>query len=254
MSPPEQRARTLAALQDLLLAEAREKPLVIVYEDLHWADPTSLDFLSGFLAASRAAPLMVIATTRPGNQLEWTAHDGVTTLQIERLTARRFLLVCQRRGHRTRCRPFRRRRSRIVARTDGVPLFVEEMTRMMLGSPDRTRRGDLPESLSDLLTERLDRLGPARRLMQVSAVIGREFTPELLARVTNRRVEELGRVSRRSWLRGWSNAGRAASSVSARVDPGRCLWLAACAAATGTAWARRGVPDRRLPRGRRART
>jgi len=190
MSPPEQRARTLAALQDLLLAEAREKPLVIVYEDLHWADPTSLDFLSGFLAASRAAPLMVIATTRPGNQLEWTAHDGVTTLQIERLTAGDSSLFAEAIGRDAGLSAADV--SRIVARTDGVPLFVEEMTRMMLESPDRTRRGDLPESLSDLLTERLDRLGPARRLMQVSAVIGREFTPELLARVTNQLVEELG--------------------------------------------------------------
>ena len=189
MSPPEQRARTLATLQDLLLAQAREKPLVLVYEDLHWADPTSLDFLSGFLDAARTAPLMVIATTRPGHRLEWAERDGVTTLSIDRLTARDASLVAEAIGANAGLSAADI--SRIVAKTDGVPLFVEEMTRMMLEQPDRTRRGDLPESLSDLLTERLDRLGPARGLLQVSAVIGREFSAALLAAVTERPVEDL---------------------------------------------------------------
>jgi class 3 adenylate cyclase len=189
MSPPEQRGRTLAVLQELLLAQAREKPLVMVYEDLHWADPTSLDFLSGFVEASRTAPLMVIATTRPGHELDWAEHDCVTTLPVDRLTAddsSRFAEAIGREAGLSSADL-----SRIVAKTDGVPLFVEEMTRMMLEAPDRTRRGDLPESLSDLLTERLDRLGPARRLMQVSAVIGREFSPALLASVTEQRLEDL---------------------------------------------------------------
>ena len=114
----------------------------------------------------------------------------MTTLQIERLTAGDSSLFAEAIGREAGLSAADV--SRIVAKTDGVPLFVEEMTRMMLESPDRTRRGDLPESLSDLLTERLDRLGPARRLMQVSAVIGREFSPELLARVTDQPVEALG--------------------------------------------------------------
>jgi class 3 adenylate cyclase len=190
MSPPEQRGRTLAVLEDLMLAQARDKPLIMVYEDLHWADPTSLDFLSGFLEASRTAPLMLIATARPGHRLEWAERDRVITLAIDRLTAGDSSLFAEAIARDAGLSPADV--SRIVAKTDGVPLFVEEMTRMMLEQPDRNRRGDLPESLSDLLAERLDRLGPARRLMQVSAVIGREFSPELLARVMEQRVEDLG--------------------------------------------------------------
>lgn len=189
MSPPEQRARTLAILQELMVAQAREKPLVVVYEDLHWADPTSLDFLSGFAEASPAAPLMMIATTRPGSRLEWAARESVTTLAVDRLTADDSSRFAEAIGRDIGLSPADV--SRIVAKTDGVPLFVEEMTRMMLESPDRIRRGDLPETLSDLLTERLDRLGPARRVIQVCAVIGREFAPALLAAVTEQSLEEL---------------------------------------------------------------
>jgi len=189
MPPPEQRARTLATLHELLMIEAREAPLVLVYEDLHWADPTSRDLVAQLIDASRDARLLLIATARPGAQFEWMQHDNVTSLHLDRLTTEDSSRFAEAIG--LGAGLSRIDIDRIVKRTDGVPLFVEEMTRMMLDAPDRARRADLPESLSDLLTERLDRLGPARRYMQVGAIIGREFSPALLAAVVDETVGEL---------------------------------------------------------------
>jgi class 3 adenylate cyclase len=189
MPPPEQRARTLATLQDLLLLEARDGPVVVVYEDLHWADPTSRDLVAQLVESSREARLLLIATTRPADRPDWADRDNVVPIHLDRLSAgdsSRFAEAIGLGAGLSRIDI-----DRIVKRTDGVPLFLEEMTRMMLDAPDRAKRAELPESLSDLLTERLDRLGPARQFMQIGAVIGREFSSPLLAAVAARPEEQL---------------------------------------------------------------
>ena len=189
MPPPEQRARTLGVLRELLLLETKEAPIVLVYEDLHWADPTSQDLVAQLVEASRSARLLLIATTRPGARPEWAAADNVTALHLDRLSAEDSSRFAEAIG--LNAGLSRIDIDRIVKRTDGVPLFVEEMTRMMLDAPDRARRADLPESLSDLLTERLDRLGDARRYLQVGAIIGREFSAALLAAVVEEPAGDL---------------------------------------------------------------
>ncbi len=189
MPPPEQRARTLAALQELLLLEAQDEPLVIVYEDLHWADPTSRDLVAQLVESGRDARLLLIATTRPTDRPDWADRDNVVPVHLDRLSAGDASQFAEAIGFGAGLS--RIDIDRIVKRTDGVPLFLEEMTRMMLDAPDRAKRTELPESLSDLLTERLDRLGPARQFMQIGAVIGREFSSPLLAAVTERPEEQL---------------------------------------------------------------
>jgi class 3 adenylate cyclase len=189
MPPPEQRARTLATLRDLLLFEARNEPVVVVYEDLHWADPTSQDLVAQLVEQSREARLLLIATTRPGDRPGWADRENVVPVHLDRLSAGDSSDFAEAIGFGAGLS--RIDIDRIVKRADGVPLFLEEMTRMMLDAPDRAKRAELPESLADLLTQRLDRLGPGRRLMQIGAVIGREFSAPLLAAVAESPEEEL---------------------------------------------------------------
>ncbi len=189
MPPPEQRARTIATLKELLLSEAGSAPLIVVYEDLHWADPTSSDLVAQMVESVEAARLLLIATTRPGGQPGWAERGNVTHVRLERLTPEDSSRFAEAIG--LDAGLSRGDIERIVKRTDGIPLFVEEMTRMMLDAPERARRDDLPETLSDLLTARLDNLGPARLFMQVGAVIGREFAAPLLAAVVDEPEEAL---------------------------------------------------------------
>ena len=189
MPPPEQRARTIGTLKELLLTEALAAPLVVVYEDLHWADPTSGDLVSQLVESSEEARLLLVATTRPGSRPAWAERNGVTSLRLERLTPDNSSRFAESIGLGAGLSSIDI--DRIVKRTDGIPLFVEEMTRMMLDAPDRARRADLPETLSDLLTARLDNLGPARLFMQVGSVIGRSFSAPLLAAVVEQPDEAL---------------------------------------------------------------
>jgi len=189
MSPPEQRARTLGVVRELMIREAGGKPLVIVYEDLHWADPTSRECLQGLVEASGRAPVLLIATTRPGHNVEWLERAGAHELRIDRLGPEDSSKIAASVGASAGLSEIDL--SRIAKHADGVPLFVEEMTRMLVEAPDRRNSGDLPETLSDLLRERLDRLGPARALAQVGAVIGRDFSKEMLAAVAGIEPDKL---------------------------------------------------------------
>ena len=181
MAPEELRRRQLAALTNWVMAGARAQPVVLALEDLHWADPTTLDVLRGIAERGALAPLFVLMTARPEFRPPWGArsHHGTISLvpldrhqvrhMVEELAARHALAKEVIEG--------------VTERTGGVPLFVEEVTRLLLERGEQGGSQAIPPTLQQSLTARLDRLGPAREVAQIGAVIGRDFSYALLRAV-----------------------------------------------------------------------
>jgi class 3 adenylate cyclase/predicted ATPase len=182
LAPAELRRRQLAALTGLVIAGARVQPVVLAFEDLHWADPTTLDVLRGIAERGALAPLLVVATTRPEFRPTWgmRSHHGTISLApLDRSQVQEMVAELSARHALARDVV-----DDVIARTGGVPLFVEEVTRLLL------ERGEggcgikaIPPTLQQLLMARLDRLGPAREVAQVGSVIGRGFSYSLLRAV-----------------------------------------------------------------------
>ena len=175
--PEELRRRQLAAMVALLLAGARTQPVVLAFEDLHWADPTSLDLIQALAERGAQAPLLVVATTRPEFRAPWgmRSHHAVVALApLDRTEVRRMVgeIAAQ---HALPQEVV----ERVSERTGGVPLFVEEVTRLLLERGD-TGSQALPPTLQQSLAARLDRLGAAREVAQIGAVLGRDFAYALL--------------------------------------------------------------------------
>src|SRR5271163_990588 len=181
VSPEELRSRQLAALVAWLLAGARTQPIVLAFEDLHWADPTSLDVLRALAERGAQAPLLIIATTRPEFRPPWKqrSHHGVISLapldagevarMVGEIAARHALSKDVIAG--------------VSERSGGVPLFVEEVTRLLLERGEAGGVQAIPPTLQQSLAARLDRLGPAREIAQIGAVLGRGFSHALLRAV-----------------------------------------------------------------------
>jgi class 3 adenylate cyclase/predicted ATPase len=185
MSPVTQRQSTFNILIQFLVQSAQRMPTLMIFEDLHWLDPTSSELLEKIIREVGDERLLVLTTTRPGARLAWAAEDRVTLLQLTRLAPDYSgQMVATISGS---AELPGETLAHIIAKTDGVPLFIEELTRMVL---DR-RPAELPETLVDLLTEQLDMLGPARVLAQIGAVIGREFSVELAAAAGDTTTEAL---------------------------------------------------------------
>jgi class 3 adenylate cyclase len=172
---PEELRRQLAAMAAWLLAGARAQPLVLAFEDLHWADPTSLDLLKMLAERGATAPLMIVATARPEFRAPWAtrSHHGVISLiPLDRGQVRQMIGAIAER-HVLSADAV----EGVAVRTGGVPLFIEEVTRLMLEGGAHA----IPPTLQQSLAARLDRLGEAREIAQVGAVVGREFTYRLPA-------------------------------------------------------------------------
>src|SRR5262249_45785132 len=182
LAPDELRRRQLAAFTNWVTAGARTQPAVLAVEDLHWADPTTLDLLRGIAERGALAPLFVMATARPEFRPPWgmRSHHGTICLaplgrhevrhMVGELAARHALPKEIIDG--------------VTERTGGVPLFIEEVTRLLLERGDQGGIHAIPPTLQQSLTARLDRLGPAREVAQIGAVIGRDFSYPLLRAVT----------------------------------------------------------------------
>ena len=191
MAPAERRARTLDALSSYVLVLAAERPAIAIFEDLHWADPTTREWLGQLFGRLAAGPLLGLVALRADFQPEWADLDEVTRLPLERLTRDDCARIVERvMGRATLASELK---ERILGATDGVPLFVEELTKALLeaGMPAGTETQPvapealaIPTTIQDSLTARLDRLGDAKRVAQVAATIGREFSREVLAEVT----------------------------------------------------------------------
>jgi class 3 adenylate cyclase/predicted ATPase len=201
LAPEVQKQRTLQALVDQLAGLAEQQPVLVLYEDMHWIDPSTLELLTLVVERVRRLRVLVLLTFRPEFQPPWTSHAHVTTLMMSRLGRRQGAdLVARVTGGKLLPAVVV---EQIVARTDGVPLFVEELTKTVLESGLLAEKGDhyelvgslpplaIPATLHDSLMARLDRLGPVKEVAQIGAVIGREFSHELLVAVAGRPQAQL---------------------------------------------------------------
>ena len=177
--PPEElRRKQLAAMTAWVLAGARSQPLVLAFEDLHWADPTSLDLLRAFADRGAQAPLLVLATTRPEFRAPWSLrshHSLISLSPLDRAGVARMVGEISARHALSK-----ELIEGVNERTGGVPLFVEEVTRLLVERGAQGGVQAIPPTLQQSLAARLDRLGPAREVAQVGAVLGRDFVYALL--------------------------------------------------------------------------
>jgi tetratricopeptide (TPR) repeat protein len=162
----------------LLLAGARTQPVVLAFEDLHWADPTSLDLIRALAERGAQAPLLVVATTRPEFRAPWgmRSHHAVVALApLDWNEVRRMVgdIAAQHALPQDVV-------ERVSERTGGVPLFVEEVTRLLVERGEQGGVQAIPPTLQQSLAARLDRLGPAREVAQIGAVLGRNFVYAML--------------------------------------------------------------------------
>jgi predicted ATPase len=177
-APEKLRRRQLAALTASVMASARVQPLVLVFEDLHWADPTTLDVLHGLAGPSALAPLFIVATTRPEFRPPWDMRSHHATISLAPLDYAQISdMIAELSARHALPREVV---DDVAARTGGVPLFVEEVTRLLLEQGNKGGIHVIPPSLQQSLMARLDRLGPAREVAQIGAVIGRGFSYGLL--------------------------------------------------------------------------
>ena len=201
LSPQRQKQRTFEVLIEQLAGLARERPVLQLYEDLHWADPSTLELLDMVVERARALPVLIVITHRPHFSPPWSGQAHVTALPLNRLGRRQgAAMALQVTGGKALPAEIL---DQILERTDGVPLFLEELTRTMLELGLMTDAGDhyeltgplpplaIPANLHDSLMARLDRLAPVKELAQIGAVIGREFSHELIAAVADRPQEQL---------------------------------------------------------------
>ena len=177
----ELRRRQLAALTNWVLAGAKVQPAVLVFEDLHWADPTTLDVLRSIADRGAQVPLYILATTRPEFRPPWgmrSHHSTISLAPLDKTQVREMVAELS-----VRHALARDVVDDVAARTGGVPLFVEEVTRLLLESGEQGGAHAIPPTLQQSLMARLDRLGPAREVAQIGAVIGRGFSYKLLQAV-----------------------------------------------------------------------
>ena len=195
LSPQQQRQKTLDALVMWLLAETERQPVLTVWEDLHWADPSTLELLGLIINQASTARLLTVLTCRPEFHPPWGPRSYFSHLTLNRLTRSQVAEMAQRvaGGRRLPAEVV----EQIVTKTDGVPLFVEELTKAVLESGLLRETGAhyeltgplpslaIPTTLQDSLMARLDRLVTAKGLAQLGAVIGRQFPYELLQAVSH---------------------------------------------------------------------
>lgn len=196
-----QKRESIRALVNLVRAVATHAPTLLLLEDAHWADPTTLEVLDELIVRAVSMPVLIIITHRPEFQSAWGNNAHVTTRLLTRLShAESAALVARVTGTRSLAPALM---NEIISKADGVPLFVEELTKFLLES-DRVRekggvyqyvtgetRASIPATLRDSLMARLDRVAPVKEIAQMGAAIGREFSYEMISAVSNMPAESL---------------------------------------------------------------
>ena len=202
LSPQQQKERTFQALLDQVAGLAARQPVLSVYEDVQWSDPTTLEFLEHVIDRAQGLAVLAMITFRPEFTPPWSGRAHITSLALNRLSRKQgAAMVAEVTGGRALPAAVL---DEIVSKTDGVPLFVEELTKTVLESGLLTAAGHdyalagplaplaIPATLQDSLLARLDRLAPVKEVAQIGAAIGREFSYELLAAVALLGDNELG--------------------------------------------------------------
>jgi class 3 adenylate cyclase/tetratricopeptide (TPR) repeat protein len=180
-TPPEQqRRRLLAILVEWVLGAARAQPSVIAIEDLHWADASTLEVIQLLVEQGPTVPLLLMCTARPEFHPQWPRRGHHTQINVNRLSIRNVREMIAQVAARNALAG--ETVDTVIERTGGVPLFVEELTRAVLEGGKLTERA-IPITLHDSLMARLDRLGRAKEVAQIGAVIGAEFSYDLLLAV-----------------------------------------------------------------------
>jgi predicted ATPase len=208
LSPQRQRQKTLEAIVALLLELAERQPVLFIVEDLHWTDPTTLEFLGLLVEQVPTAAIYTLLTCRPHFQPAWHHRSYLTEITVNRLSQPQVARMIERITDEKRLPPAVMQQ--IVEKTDGVPLFVEELTKAILESGQLTALDGhdeligslatfaIPATLQDSLMARLDRLISAKGIAQLGAAIGRQFAYDLLQAVSQLDAatlqRELGRL------------------------------------------------------------
>jgi TOMM system kinase/cyclase fusion protein len=202
ITPEKQKSRALQLLVNILLDRARHQPVLFVVEDVHWADPTTLELLELIVDQGPTAPVFSLFTFRPDYHAPWSGRSHVAHITLRRLRESQVAEMV-----RELCGGIEMPDvvlKGITAKTDGIPLFVEELTKSVLES-DMLRltegryelidptfsRLQIPETLQDSLMARLNRLGDARHVVQIASTIGREFSFGLLHAVAEMPLDQL---------------------------------------------------------------
>ena len=200
LTPPQRRQRTFEALVSQVATLSRQNPVLMIFEDAHWSDPTSIELFSRIVDRIQMLSLLLVVTFRPEFDPPWIGRPYVTALTLNRLAEREISAMINRVVG-NKLLPANIRQG-IIERTDGIPLFIEEMTKAVLeaGNESASERTAavvpspalaVPASLHASLMARLDRLGPAKEVAQTGAAIGREFSHDLLAAVMPKAEKEL---------------------------------------------------------------
>ncbi|WP_455365748.1 adenylate/guanylate cyclase domain-containing protein [Kaarinaea lacus] len=201
VTPQQRKQKILEALLGVVLGLAEERSVVIIIEDLHWVDPTTIELLGLLLDQVPTSNIFVLLTYRLEFSPPWTPRSHITHISINRLTRKQS-------GHMVRWIAGNKELpvsvfTEIIRKTDGTPFFVEELTKMVLESGLLKETHEhyelakpvsslaIPSTLQDSLMARLDKLGPAKELAQLSATLGREFAHNLLKAVTDSSYDKL---------------------------------------------------------------
>jgi class 3 adenylate cyclase/predicted ATPase len=194
LDPQQRRRRTLESLLAQIEALARQNPVLMIFEDAHWADPTSLELVDLVLERISVLPVLLIVTFRPEFEPPWIGLPHVTAMTINRLGRHDIDAMIDRIVDNKSLPPGVR--EDLIERTDGIPLFIEEITKAVIEAEEdeahRTiadippPRLAIPATLHASLMARLDRLGPAKEIAQIGSVIGREFSHALLEAVAQK--------------------------------------------------------------------
>jgi class 3 adenylate cyclase len=194
MTPQKHKDETLRTLVDITEAAAHRQPSVFLFEDAHWADPTTLEVLDLLIDRVRTVPLLVVLTHRAEFQSRWSQQGHVGALNLSKLTRTQSAAIVSTLAGGKALPPALL--EQILTRTDGVPLFVEELTKSILESGELSEGDDhydyagsartvtIPATLRDSLMARLDRFMPVKEVAQIGAAIGREFSYDLIAAIS----------------------------------------------------------------------
>lgn len=201
LSPTAKKLRIIESLIQVLVHRAAIQPILLVIEDLHWADASILEWLDKFLKHLPTLRIFTLCTTRPGFLRDWVGSSQVTLLTLQNLMPERIKDICR---YQTKGKALPKEiLEQIYVKTGGVPLFVEELTKMILESDllvEREKQYELvgplpplaiPSTLQDSLLARLDRMSSVKNIIQLGSVLGREFSFELLNAVLNGAEDEL---------------------------------------------------------------
>ncbi len=201
MSPFAKRQKIIEGISKALLQKTTDQPVLLVIEDLHWADASTLEWLNLFIDQLSSHTILTLCTALPNFQSDWQNRPDVTQINLLRLSTEEMAEIYH---HQTKGKTLPKEiQNHITSKTEGVPLFVEELTKMILESDllvekvngyELTRslsQMSIPSTLQDSLLARLDHLGVVKELVQVGAVLGRDFSFEILNAVLHRKVANI---------------------------------------------------------------